>query len=63
MSIQFCEHDKVYSETALLTDPPQYPWICRKCGFKGREVLDVLRDRAEYARIVEKFESTGVSDD
>jgi hypothetical protein len=30
-----CKHEKVYSNTVLLTDPPQYQWICRLCGKEG----------------------------
>lgn len=30
-----CEHHKVYSGTTLMSSPPQYPWICKKCGVEG----------------------------
>jgi rubrerythrin len=32
------EHDKEYSNTALMSYPLQYPWTCRKCGAKGVDV-------------------------
>jgi hypothetical protein len=48
-----CEHEKVYDNKVLLTDPPQYPWICSKCGEVGRdrgeesskETYDVIRKK------------------
>ena len=30
-----CKHEKVYANYTLTSDPPQYPWICRKCGKTG----------------------------
>lgn len=50
-----CEHDKAYVNRAYLTDPPQYPWICRKCGREGVDTFDVLRDYGEYDRIRDQF--------
>jgi CRISPR/Cas system-associated exonuclease Cas4 (RecB family) len=34
--LSICEHkDKEYSDTILLSNPPQHPWTCKKCGYKG----------------------------
>lgn len=40
----FCEgdcakgqHDKEYSNLVLDSYPPQYPWVCRKCGKHGAD--------------------------
>jgi hypothetical protein len=30
-----CKHNKVYANYILTSNPPQSPWICSKCGFKG----------------------------
>ncbi len=31
-----CKHtDKSFSPNVLMSNPPQYPWICRKCGEEG----------------------------
>ena len=32
------EHDKEYSGQVLLSNPPQYPWRCRRCGVQGRDM-------------------------
>lgn len=33
-----CKHDKVYDERTLLSNPPQYRWICSKCGYCGKDI-------------------------
>ncbi len=48
------EHQKVYSNHALLTYPPQYPWICRKCGEIGNE-KDKMNYINDYDKLVKKF--------
>jgi len=32
-----CQHDKSYSPNVLTSNPPQYPWVCRKCGATGTD--------------------------
>jgi len=51
-----CKHSWSYSWRPILTMPPKYNRICRKCGKKetvDQNVLDV--DQTEYARLVKKF--------
>ena len=49
-----CIHDKVYANCVLTSNPPQYPWICKKCGEKG---IDHGMDwTTEYEDLVKKFE-------
>ena len=31
------EHDKEYSNKVLMSYPPQYSWVCRKCGTQGTD--------------------------
>jgi hypothetical protein len=38
MTDDVCNHDKVYANHVLTSNPPQYPWICSKCGTTGRDV-------------------------
>lgn len=51
-----CVHnDRSYAPYILTSNPPQYDWICRECGFKGTERgLPIFND---YDRIVRKFQS------
>jgi hypothetical protein len=30
-----CEHKKVYAPYGLMSNPPQWPWICSECGEEG----------------------------
>ncbi len=48
-----CKHDKVYSTQVLLSDPPQYPWICRLCGEKGTD--QTWHRRETYAEVEHRF--------
>ncbi|MNL03782.1 hypothetical protein D3C87_1243300 [compost metagenome] len=32
-----CEHEKEYENFILTSNPPQYPWKCKKCGVKGAD--------------------------
>lgn len=43
-------HDKVYSPVVLLSYPPQYKWICRKCGAEGIDTIGEYADN-EYERL------------
>lgn len=49
-----CKHKKVYSNYVLTSNPPQYPWICEKCGTEGTDVGPVFHSR--YEEIKEKFD-------
>ena len=31
------DHEKIYALIVPPTNPPQYPWVCRKCGVEGRD--------------------------
>ena len=50
-----CVHEKVYADFCYPTNPPQYPWICKKCGEKGieREQRGIMFN--EYDQIKKKF--------
>ena len=49
-----CKHDKAYSTKILLSDPPQRPWICRKCLEQGNErsTFPLVEDGSEYQRLI-----------
>ena len=49
-------HKKVFSGEALLTSPPQYPWICSECGEKGIDRGVYTSSRDEYLNLEEKFD-------
>jgi hypothetical protein len=48
-----CQHDKSYAPYILVSDPPQYPWICRKCGLRGIDYGEVCFN--DYHETLEKF--------
>lgn len=48
-----CKHDKAFSSMVLMSNPPQYPWICRKCGQEGRDRGTLIEN--DYPEIKEKF--------
>lgn len=50
-----CNHDKVFSNYVLTSNPPQYPWICRKCGYMSRDIGEYYSARNEYEELIEKF--------
>ncbi|MHA1437972.1 MAG: hypothetical protein ACTSPD_10380 [Promethearchaeota archaeon] len=35
-----CPHKKKYEPKVLTSNPPQYPWICEWCGYKGTDSYD-----------------------
>jgi len=49
----YCDHDKVYASYMLTSDPPLYPWICRKCGAEGTDRGQPHKD--EYAELKRNF--------
>ena len=46
-----CKHDKVYANYTLTSEPPQYPWICRKCKERGTDRGDPITP-SDYDRLV-----------
>jgi transposase-like protein len=52
--IKECNHDKVYQNMILLSDPPQQRWICKNCGEEGRDTIGTLSSN-EYQELKEKF--------
>ena len=49
-----CKHtDKSFSPNVLMSNPPQYPWICRKCGEEGVDRELVLDN--DFEEIKKKF--------
>ena len=50
-----CQHEKVFAPYILTSNPPQYPWICRKCGYRSVDKGNITIDVNEYARLCQKF--------
>ena len=51
-----CEHqNKVYSNFTYASNPPQTPWICMDCGFKG--VNRGKQESDNYEFFIRKFEN------
>jgi len=48
-----CIHDKSYSPTQLLSNPPKIPWICRRCGERGVDTKPYIHN--DYYETIEKF--------
>lgn len=42
-----CLHEKVYANHILATNPPRRPWVCKKCGERGMDVVGNI-DMNEY---------------
>jgi hypothetical protein len=51
-----CEHDKAYSKIILTSYPPQYQWVCKKCGQKGRDIQSNFFMNDEYEETIKVFE-------
>jgi hypothetical protein len=48
------EHDKCYANYILTSNPPQHPWICRRCRTRGVDVGTYTDGAAsEYNRLCE----------
>ena len=43
-----CKHEKVYANYILTSNPPQSPWICKKCGAEGVDVETNSKSFSEY---------------
>lgn len=50
-----CDHNKVYSDHVLCTAPPQYPWICSKCGKQGIDRMQTSADVPSYDSLMHHF--------
>jgi len=50
-----CNHVKVYANEILLSNPPQYRWICSECGFEGIDTGTICVS-SSYEDIKKKFE-------
>lgn len=50
-----CEHEKVYASYILASNPPLFPWICRKCLMEGTDRGKVHHD--EYSVLKERKEN------
>jgi hypothetical protein len=48
-----CEHEKVYAAYVLASNPPQTPWICKKCSKQGRDVLGPINSGTEYVDLLQ----------
>lgn len=57
-----CEHDKAYAKIVLLSYPPQYQWVCKKCGQKGTDIQSNFFQDDEYEQAIKSFED-GVAND
>lgn len=47
-----CQHDKVYADCILTSNPPQRDWVCRKCYAKGRDTIGSYSGKSEYDEII-----------
>jgi len=57
-----CKHEnKVYANYVLCSYPPQYPWICTDCGYKGCDQSE-LGNTPSYEDIEKKFEKKTLRD-
>lgn len=48
------QHEKVFADFCYLANPPQYPWVCRKCGKEGVDCKGAAFD--EYGSIKRRLE-------
>ena len=54
-------HVFVYADYVLASNPPQRPWICRRCGEEGRNIADAITP-SDYEKIRQQFrEQSGES--
>lgn len=50
-----CIHKWVSADYLLMSNPPQRPYVCKNCGEKGIEVIDISNTRTAYKDILKKF--------
>jgi hypothetical protein len=57
-----CTHIKVYSNCILTSYPPQSPWICPLCGYRGVDRgAGGMATGPTYAELVEKFKRSNLN--
>ncbi len=50
-----CDHEKVYSDMLLTSDPPQRSWICAKCKALGNDTVGAMaHDFRRYDRLMQE---------
>lgn len=55
-----CNHDKVYDNQILCSDPPQRRWICACCYEQGTETIGISKDYGRtYDEIVSEKPAKG----
>lgn len=53
-------HNKVYCEIAFASHPPQFPWICSKCGARGWGTSRAFNPKdPTYSEVFDKFNQKG----
>ena len=52
-----CNHNKVYANYILTSNPPQSPWICSECGETGTD-KGSYSGGDPYSDLVKKFAET-----
>jgi len=57
-----CDHEKVYAPYALMSSPPEHPWICSKCGLEGWEVGTGSYGSTEYELVRQRFKKSSPHD-
>ena len=50
-----CQHDKVWSNNFLASNPPQYQWVCRNCGEQGTTREYPGEGSSEYDAIINRM--------
>ena len=53
--METCQHNKVYADYILTSNPPKIPWICSKCGEKGIEEYVAIEKKLDYEELIQKF--------
>jgi hypothetical protein len=56
-----CNHDKVYADFVLTSNPPRTPWVCSKCLEQGMETGFYIK-RPTYQELIERENGGRVND-
>ena len=62
LSFSSCNHEWIYNNMILLSDPPQQQRICKNCGKQETIVTSGVSAHNDYDEIVKKFEKKTLSD-
>lgn len=48
-----CNHEKIYDEHFLFSNPPQCKWYCKLCGQTGYDIIgiDIAKNTNENSNI------------